>query len=41
LVPLQHTPVEYRSIWQLTTYFARLGCVEIVYPEMIGFSDGI
>ena len=41
LVPLQHTPVEYRSIWQLTTYFARLGVVEIVYPEMIGYRDGI
>lgn len=41
LVPLQHTPVEYRSIWQLTTYFARLGCLEVVYPEMIGYRDGI
>lgn len=41
LVPLQHTPVEYRSIWQLTTYFGRLGVVEMVYPEMVMYMDGI
>lgn len=41
LVPLQHTPVEYRSIWQITTYFGRLGVVEIVYPETIGYRDGL
>ena len=41
LVPLQRTPLEYRSIWQLTTYFGRLGVVEIPYPETIGYADGI
>lgn len=41
LVPLQHTPVEYRSIWQITTYFGRLGVVEFVYPETVGYRDGI
>lgn len=41
LVPLQHTPVEYRSIWQMTTYFGRLGVVEVVYPETIAYADGI
>jgi hypothetical protein len=41
LVPMQHTPVEYRSIYQLTTYYARLGCVELVYPETVGYTDGI
>lgn len=33
LVPLQRTPMEYRNIRQLTTYFGRLGVVELVYPE--------
>lgn len=33
LTPLQRTPVEYRDIRQLTTYFGRVGAVEMVYPE--------
>ena len=41
LVPLQRTPLEYRSIYQLTTYFGRLGVLEIPYPETIGYADGI
>jgi hypothetical protein len=41
LVPLQRTPLEYRSIYQLTTYFGRLGVVEYVYPETAGYADGI
>ena len=41
LVPLQRTPLEYRSIYQLTTYFGRLGVVEFVYPETAGYADGI
>jgi hypothetical protein len=41
MVPLQRTPLEYRSLYQLTTYFGRLGCVEIVYPETIRYADGI
>lgn len=41
LVPLQRTPLEYRGIHQLTTYFGRLGGVEFVYPETIGYRDGI
>lgn len=41
LVPLQRTPLEYRSIYQMTTYFGRLGCMEFVYPETIGYRDGI
>jgi hypothetical protein len=41
LVPLQRTPLEYRSLYQLTTYFGRLGVLEIVYPETIRYSDGI
>lgn len=41
MVPLQRTPLEYRSIYQLTTYFGRLGAVEFVYPETLGYRDGI
>ncbi len=41
LVPLQRTPLEYRSIHQLTTYFGKLGIVEMVYGETVGYRDGI
>lgn len=41
LVPLQRTPLEYRSIFQITTYFGRLGEVEIPYPETLAYRDGI
>lgn len=41
MVPLQRTPLEYRSIFHLTTYFGRLGVVEFVYPETIQYADGI
>lgn len=41
LVPLQRTPLEYRDLRQLTTYFGRLGVVEFVYPETLGYRDGI
>jgi len=41
LVPLQRTPLEYRGLRQMTTYYGRLGQVEFVYPETIGYADGI
>ncbi|MFG1399840.1 DUF2184 domain-containing protein [Roseixanthobacter pseudopolyaromaticivorans] len=41
MTPLQRTPLEYRSLYQLTTYFGRLGVVEVVYPETIGYRDGL
>lgn len=41
LVPLQRTPLEYRDLRQLTTYFGRLGVVEWVYPETAAYADGI
>lgn len=41
MVPLQRTPLEYRSIFHLTTYFGRLGVVEFVYPETLRYADGI
>lgn len=41
LVPLQRTPLEYRSIYHLTTYFGKLGVLEVVYPETLYYKDGI
>ena len=41
LVPLQKTPLEYRSLFQMTTYFGRLGQVEFRYPETLAYVDGI
>ena len=41
LVPLQRTPLEYRSIYHLTTYFGKLGVLEIVYNETLRYADGI
>lgn len=41
LVPLQHTPLEYRSLFQITTYYGRLGELEIPYTETIGYADGM
>jgi len=38
---LQRTPVQYDSIYHKTTYFCRLGQVEVVYPETIGYRDDL
>lgn len=38
---LQRTPIQYESIYHKTTYFCRLGVVEVVYPETIGYRDGL
>jgi hypothetical protein len=40
-VPIQRTPVEYKGIYQLATYYSKLGVVEMVYPETIVYRDGI
>jgi hypothetical protein len=41
MTPLQRTPLEWRSIYNLTTYYGRLGVIEVVYPETILYRDGI
>lgn len=41
LVQLQRTPLEYRSIYQMTTYYGQMGQVEFVYPETLAYRDGI
>jgi len=38
---LQRTPVQFDSIYHKTTYFGRLGVVEVVYPETVGYFDGL
>jgi hypothetical protein len=35
-VPMQRTPLEWRTLWQLVTYYGRMGAVEMVYPEVCG-----
>lgn len=38
---LQRTPIQFDSIYHKTTYFCRLGNVEIVYPEVFAYRDGL
>jgi len=39
LVPLLNTPLEYRGIYQLTTYYGRLGQIEAPYGNTIAYLD--
>jgi hypothetical protein len=41
MVPMQRTPLEYRSLFQIFTYYAKIGVVEAVYPQTIGYADQI
>jgi hypothetical protein len=41
VVPLQRTPLEYRDLRQLTTYYGRIGSAEFRYPETLAYADGI
>lgn len=38
---LNRTAIENRGLWQITTYYCRLGVVEFVYPETVQYADGI
>lgn len=38
---LQRTPVQYDGIYHKSTYFGRLGVVEVVYPDTVGYFDGM
>lgn len=38
---LQKTPIQYDSIYHKTTYYCRLGALEMVYPETVGYRDGL
>ncbi len=37
LVPLLNTPLEYRGLHQLTTYYGKLGQVEVPYANRAGY----
>lgn len=41
LTDLMRTQIQYNSIYHVTTYFGKLGQMEFVYPETIGYADGI
>lgn len=41
MVPLQSVPIHYRGLYQLVTYYGKLGAVEPVYPETLNYMDGI
>jgi hypothetical protein len=41
MVPLARTPMEYRDLRQLTTYYGRLGAVEVRYGTTVAYRDGI
>ena len=41
MVPLQSVPIQYRGLYQLVTYYGKLGAVEPVYPETLNYIDGI
>lgn len=41
MVPLLSVPIQYRGIYQMTTYYGKLGAVESPYPETIAYLDGI
>lgn len=38
---LQRTPVQFQSIYHASTYYCRLGVVELVYPETMAYRDGL
>jgi len=40
-VPMARTPVEFRGIYHITTYYGKMGVVEVVYPQTVGYFDGI
>ena len=41
MTQLARTPLQYDAIYHNTSYFCRLGVVEVVYPQTIGYFDGI
>lgn len=41
LVPLQRTPMEYRDLRQLVTYYSKVGAIELRYSDTMLYVDGI
>lgn len=40
-VPLQRTPLEWRTLWQMVTYYGLLGAVELPYQETTGLRSNL
>lgn len=38
---LNRTPIQYDGLYLKSTYYGRLGVLEVVYPQTIGYYDGI
>lgn len=38
---INQTPLQYDGLYHKKTYYCRLGVVEVVYPQTIGYFDGI
>ena len=41
LTGLARTPVQYDGLYHKTTYYGRLGVLEVVYPACFGYYDGL
>lgn len=41
MVAMRSIPIQYRGLYQLVTYYGKLGAVEPVYRETIAYVDGI
>ncbi|HDG5313216.1 TPA: DUF2184 domain-containing protein [Klebsiella pneumoniae] len=41
LVALRSIPIQYRGLYQLVTYYGKLGAIEPIYRETIAYTDGI
>ena len=41
LVPIQPVAPQFRGIWVAVPYYGRIGVTEVVYPETVGYIDGL
>jgi len=41
MTDLQRTPLEYRGLYQITTYWSTIGQIEWRYGETAAYRDGI
>ena len=41
ITPLMRAPITFQDIYQKTTYYSKIGVVEIVYPSTVGYRDAI
>ena len=39
MTTLGRTPIQYDAIWQKASYYGRLGVVEVIYPQTLGYFD--